>query len=81
MGMTMVLVSTYPVVTHSIWSTPPSSPTMVGSAVETMVWSSEPMTMATSSAVNTAVTFPWESISSVDDVQAGVLIAFYPRLR
>ena len=58
--MVMVLARTYAVVTHRRWLMPPSSPTMVGSAVETMVWSSEPMTIAIIRATNTATTVLWE---------------------
>ena len=47
--------STYAVVTHSMWSTPPSSPTMVGRAVDTIVWSSELTNMASMSPANTAM--------------------------
>src|SRR5919112_859660 len=37
--MTMVVARRYAVVIHAWCSTPPSLPTMVGIAVETMVWS------------------------------------------
>jgi hypothetical protein len=37
----MVEVSRYAVTTHDRCSMPPSSPTMVGSAVATIVWSSD----------------------------------------
>ena len=36
-GITTVPAKTYAVVTHNMRSTPPSSPTMVGRAVENMV--------------------------------------------
>src|SRR5687768_10220353 len=35
------MASRYAVTTHEMCSSPPSSPTMVGSAVETIVWSSD----------------------------------------
>ena len=41
-------------VIQSMWFTAPSSPTMVGSAVDTMVWSSDPTNIEIMSAVNTA---------------------------
>src|SRR5258708_22145206 len=50
-GTTIVDVSKYDVTTHDRLSSPPSSPTMVGSAVDTMVWSSAPSSMTSSSAV------------------------------
>src|SRR3954453_3377082 len=39
MGITMVVASRYAVVIQAWFSTPPSLPTIVGIAVETMVWS------------------------------------------
>src|SRR5471032_3078998 len=53
-GTTIVDVSRYDVTTHDRLSSPPSSPTMVGSAVETMVWSSAASSMTSSSAVKSS---------------------------
>lgn len=39
---------------QSMWFTAPSSPTMVGSAVDTMVWSSDPTNIEIMRAANTA---------------------------
>src|SRR5471032_448468 len=44
-GTTIVDVSKYDVTTHDRLSSPPSSPTIVGSAVETMVWSNAASSM------------------------------------
>ena len=41
MGRAMVCRSRKPVITHDMCSTPPSSPTMVGRAVEKIIWPSE----------------------------------------
>lgn len=52
-GSTMVDDSRYAVTTHDNWSSPPSppsSPTIVGSAVDTIVWSSADSSMTSSSA-------------------------------
>ena len=46
----------YAVVTHCIWSTPPRSPTMVGSAVAVTVSDSVLTNMASSNPANTAAT-------------------------
>src|SRR5215217_1376756 len=43
--MTSVVASRYAVVIHAMCETPPRSPTMVGIAVETMVWSRAAMSM------------------------------------
>src|SRR5688572_3824415 len=48
--MTSVLASRYAVVTQAMCETPPSSPTIVGIAVETMVWSRLETSMPASSA-------------------------------
>src|SRR5688500_10900421 len=48
--MTSVVASRYAVVIHAMWETPPSSPTMVGIAVDTMVWSRAAMSMPASRA-------------------------------
>ena len=41
----IVSVSRYDVTTHDTWAPPPRSPTIVGSAVETIVWSSAASSM------------------------------------
>ncbi|WP_267127874.1 hypothetical protein [Demequina iriomotensis] len=46
----------YAVVTHSMWSTPSSSPTMVGSAVAKMVWLSDASSIAVMRPMNTGIT-------------------------
>jgi hypothetical protein len=51
-GTTMVDVSRYAVTTHDRLLRPPSSPTIVGSAVDTMVWSSAASSITSSSAGN-----------------------------
>src|SRR3954447_8497257 len=48
--MTSVVASRYAVVIHAMCETPPRSPTMVGMAVETIVWSSAAMSMPASRA-------------------------------
>src|SRR4051794_33735630 len=48
--MTRVVASRYAVVTHAMCDTPPRSPTMVGIAVETIVWSRAAMSMPASRA-------------------------------
>src|SRR4051812_42426687 len=48
--MTSVVASRYAVVIHAMWETPPRSPTMVGIAVDTIVWSRAAMSMPASSA-------------------------------
>src|SRR3954471_12349534 len=48
--MTRVVASRYAVVIHAMCETPPRSPTMVGIAVETMVWSRAAISMPASSA-------------------------------
>ena len=47
-GVVMVDASTYAVTTQDRWATPPRSPTMRGSAVPTMSWSSMASMMASS---------------------------------
>src|SRR4051812_29005224 len=49
-GVTIVTASRYAVTTQLMWSRPPRSPTIVGSAVETIVWSSEASSITTSRA-------------------------------
>ena len=54
--------------TQLMCSTPPSSPTIVGSAVEKIIWPSELINMVVSKAVNTKPTLgaaPEEALSSV----------------
>src|SRR3954462_4752787 len=48
--MTSVVASRYAVVIHAMCETPPRSPTMVGIAVETIVWSRAAMSMPASRA-------------------------------
>ena len=49
-GVDTVEASRYAVTTHARWEPPCRSPTMVGSAVDTMVWSSAARSMPSSSA-------------------------------
>src|SRR4051794_32823665 len=49
--MTSVVASRKAVVTHAMWETPPSSPTIVGIDVDTIVWSRAAMSMPASSAL------------------------------
>jgi hypothetical protein len=49
----------YAVTTHESWSTPPRSPTIVGSAVETIVWSSEASSIASSRPEKVSSTRAW----------------------
>src|SRR4051794_32341421 len=51
----MVIASRYDVTTHERWLSPPRSRTIVGSAVETIVWSSDASSITTMSAPRTAV--------------------------
>jgi len=51
--VTIVSASRYEVTTHEMCSSPPRSPTMVGSAVETIVWSSEASSITSSSPLTT----------------------------
>jgi uncharacterized PurR-regulated membrane protein YhhQ (DUF165 family) len=53
-GVTTVIARRYEVTTHERWFSPPSSPTMVGSAVDTIVWSSAASSMVSMSAPTTA---------------------------
>ena len=48
-GAVAVAVSMKAVITHDRWASPPSSPTMRGSAVLTMFWSSEASAMVVNS--------------------------------
>src|SRR5918997_4313563 len=48
--MTSVVASRYAVVTHAMCDTPPSSPTIVGIDVDTIVWSRAAMSMPARSA-------------------------------
>src|SRR3954471_13588218 len=48
MGIETVAPRRYAVTTHESWSIPPRSPTIVGSAVATIVWSSEASSIASS---------------------------------
>ena len=50
MGMAMVMVTMKPEMSQLMWLTPPSSPTMVGMAVEKIICPSELMSMVVSSA-------------------------------
>src|SRR3954469_20633103 len=49
-GVTIVTASRYAVTTHDRCARPPRSPTIVGSAVETIVWSSDASSITSSSA-------------------------------
>ena len=51
-----VAASRYAVTTQESWSRPPSSPTIVGRAVDTIVWSSEASSIASSSPENVSST-------------------------
>ena len=55
-GIVTVAPSRYAVTTQESWSIPPSSPTIVGSAVETIVWSSEASSIASSRPANVSRT-------------------------
>jgi hypothetical protein len=52
-GVEIVDASRYEVTTHDRWFSPPRSPTMVGRAVETIVWSSAARNMPSISAAKT----------------------------
>ena len=54
-GVETVAASRYDVTTHERWLRPPRSPTIVGSAVETIVWSSAARNIPSISATNTVV--------------------------
>src|SRR5215471_20532906 len=51
MGVAIVCASKYAVMTQESWSRPPRSPTIVGSAVATMVWSAAATSMPRTSPV------------------------------
>src|SRR5919204_3170767 len=53
MGVETVDASRYDVTTHERWFRPPRSPTIVGNAVETIVWSSAARNMPSISAAKT----------------------------
>src|SRR3989442_983612 len=55
MGVETVAASRYEVTTQERWLRPPRSPTIVGSAVETIVWSSAARNMPSISAPNTVL--------------------------
>src|SRR4029453_17195372 len=57
-GPTTVDASRYEVTTHERCSRPPRSPTIVGSAVDTIVWSSAARNMPRPSAANTGTNAP-----------------------
>src|SRR5690606_23432806 len=59
-GVTTVCASRYAVTTHPSRSSPPSSPTIVGSAVATMVESSAASSIASSRPLKTTRTCRWE---------------------
>ena len=73
MGRAMVCASRKPVITHDMCSTPPSSPTMVGRAVEKIIWPSELMSIDRISAARisprllrlSSTTWAW-SVTAVD---------------
>ena len=56
-GMAMVMVTKNAEMTQLMWSTPPSSPTIVGRAVAKIIWPSELISMVSSRAENTSPTF------------------------
>src|ERR671934_1499340 len=65
MGVETVEASRYEVTTHERWLSPPRSPTIVGSAVETIVWSSAARNMPSMSAAKTVHSArPWSRPSS-----------------
>jgi len=51
-----VVVNRYAVTTHDRFCTSPSSPTIVGSAVDTIVWSSAASSIPAISPLNTTMT-------------------------
>ena len=55
-GVTAVCASRYAVTTQEMWLRPPRSPTIVGSAVETIVWSSDAISSTSISPVKTTQT-------------------------
>src|SRR5438067_5144052 len=65
MGVETVDASRYDVTTQERWLRPPRSPTIVGSAVETIVWSSAARNMPSMSAAKTVQSArPWSRPSS-----------------
>ena len=58
MGRAMVCASRKPVITHDMCSTPPSSPTIVGRAVEKIIWPSELMSIDRISAARISPRLP-----------------------
>ena len=54
-GIVTVAARRYAVTTQESWSMPPRSPTIVGSAVETIVWSSEARSIASSRPVKVSL--------------------------
>ena len=57
-GVEAVVASRYAVITQEMWFSPPRSPTIVGSAVDTMVWSSAASRMPSISAAYTSTSPP-----------------------
>ena len=55
-GVSAVDASKYEVTTHEMWLAPPRSETIVGSAVETMVWSSAARSMPSMTPAKTSAT-------------------------
>src|SRR6478735_10505367 len=60
----MVAASRYAVTTHERCESPPRSPTIVGSAVETIVWSSAASSSTKSSAVKIRRTRGWSFVTA-----------------
>jgi hypothetical protein len=56
-GVTAVIASRYAVTTQEMWVSPPRSPTIVGSAVETIVWSSDARSITSISPLATISTW------------------------
>ena len=54
-AVAIVSASRYAVTTQDRWEAPPRSPTMVGSAVPTIVWSSAASSMPTATVTKTAL--------------------------
>ena len=57
-GVEAVVASRYAVITQEMWFSPPRSPTIVGRAVDTMVWSSAASRMPSISAAYTSTSPP-----------------------
>lgn len=74
MGIMMVTARMNAVITQDMCSTPCSSPTMVGSAVEKMVWLSEDMSWVRINPTNSRVMVRWWSIWVVPVVSCAVVV-------